>query len=120
FDAYNFVTDIFKSAKKSILIIDNYIDDSVLIHLSDISPDVKVKILTKSISEKLKQAIGKFSAQYFPVEVELFKKSHDRFIIVDNSVVYHFGASLKDLGKKWFAFSRYDKSALELMSRLVE
>ena len=118
FDAYNFVSDLFRSAKKSILIIDNYIDDSVLVHLTAISKGVKVKILTKSISDKLGLDIKKFSSQYFPIEAKVFTLAHDRFIIIDNKDVYHFGASLKDLGKKWFAFSKIEKSDIELLTKL--
>jgi len=118
FDAYNFVSGLFRSAIKSILIIDNYIDDSVLVHLTAISKGVKVKILTKSISDKLALDILKFSSQYFPIEAEVFTLAHDRFIIIDDKDVYHFGASLKDLGKKWFAFSKIEKSDMELLSKL--
>jgi hypothetical protein len=118
FDAYKFVSDVFRSARESIVIIDNYIDNTVLLHLIDISRNVNVKILTKSISEKLKQDINKFEKQYFPVEVKVFKRSHDRFIIIDEKDVYHFGASLKDLGKKWFAFSKFDKDAFQLMEEI--
>jgi len=118
FDAYNFVSDLFRSATKSILIIDNYIDDSVLVHLTAVSKGVKVKILTKSISDKLALDIQKFSSQYFPIEAKVFTLAHDRFIIIDDKDVYHFGASLKDLGKKWFAFSKIEKSDMELLSKL--
>ena len=118
FDAYKFVSDIFRSAKKSILIIDNYIDNSVLVHLTEIRKNVNVKILTKSISDKLKSDIDKFKKQYFSIEVKVFKRSHDRFIIVDEKDVYHFGASLKDLGKKWFAFSKFDKDVFKIMNKI--
>ncbi|HQO09040.1 MAG TPA: ORF6N domain-containing protein [Clostridiales bacterium] len=118
FDAYKFVSDLFRSTKSSILIIDNYIDDSVLIHLTVVSKSVKVKILTKSISDKLVLDIKKFSEQYYPIEAKVFTLAHDRFIIIDDKDVYHFGASLKDLGKKWFVFSKIEKSDMELLSRL--
>jgi len=118
FDAYNFVSDLFRSATKSILIIDNYIDDSVLVHLTAIDKGVKVRILTKSISDKLELDIKKFSEQYFPIEAKVFTLAHDRFIIIDDKDVYHFGASLKDLAKKWFAFSKIEKSDMELLSKL--
>ncbi|NOR44279.1 MAG: ORF6N domain-containing protein [Candidatus Delongbacteria bacterium] len=118
FDAYKFVSDIFRSAKKSILIIDNYIDNTVLVHLSDVKKNINVKILTKSISDKLKLNIDKFEKQYFSIEVKVFKLSHDRFIIIDEKDIYHFGASLKDLGKKWFAFSKFDKDAFRLMDKI--
>jgi hypothetical protein len=109
---------LLRSAKKSILIIDNYIDDSVLVHLTAVAKGVKVKIFTKSISEKLELDIRKFSLQYFPIEAKVFTLAHDRFIIIDDKDVYHFGASLKDLGKKWFAFSKIEKSDMELLSKL--
>ena len=118
FDAYKFVSDLFRSASKSILIIDNFIDDSVLVHLTKIAEGVKVKILTKSISDQLALDVKKFSSQYFPIEIIAFTHAHDRFIIIDNKDVYHLGASLKDLGKKWFAFSKIEKSDMELLGKL--
>jgi phage regulator Rha-like protein len=118
FDAYKFVSDLFRSAMKSILIIDNYIDDSVLVHLTKVAKNVKVKILTKSISDQLALDVKKFNSQYFPIEVIAFTHAHDRFIIIDNKDVYHVVASLKDLGKKWFAFSKIEKSDMELLGRL--
>ena len=118
FDAYKFVSDIFRSAKKSILIIDNYIDNTVLVHLTDVKKNVNVKILTRIISDKLKLDIEKFKKQHLSIEVKVFNRSHDRFIIIDEKEVYHFGASLKDLGKKWFAFSKFDKEALRLMDKI--
>jgi len=118
FDAYKFVSDLFRRAKKSILIIDNYIDDSVLVHLTKVSKCVKVKILTKVISDQLALDVKKFNSQYFPIEVIVFAHAHDRFIIIDNKDVYHLGASLKDLGKKWFAFSKIEKSDMELLGKL--
>jgi len=118
FDAYNFVSDLFRNATKSILIIDNYIDDSVLVHITAVAKGVKVKILTKSISDKLALDLHRFREQYFPVEAKVFTLAHDRFIIIDDKDVYHFGASLKDLGKKWFAFSKIEKADMELLSKL--
>ncbi|MCK5760715.1 MAG: ORF6N domain-containing protein [Candidatus Delongbacteria bacterium] len=115
FKAYKFVSDIFRTAKSSIVIIDNYIDDTVLTHLTKKNKNVKVKILTKSISKQLKLDIAKFEKEFFAIEVKVFKKSHDRFIIIDDEVVYHFGASLKDLGKKLFAFSKFDIDALKIL-----
>ncbi len=120
FDAYKFVSDLFRRAEKSVLIVDNYIDDTVLVHLVKVNKNVKVTILTRSVSPQLKLDIEKFSGQYFPVEVRIFKKSHDRFIIIDDMDVYHFGASLKDLGKKWFGFSKFGIEAVELLSKLNE
>ena len=118
FDAYKFVADLIRTAKKSITIIDNYIDDTVLTHLTKINNGVKVTIFTKTISKQLALDIKKFNAQYPPIEIREFKNSHDRFIIIDNKTVYHFGASLKDLGKKWFAFSKMDIGAIDMLARL--
>jgi len=118
FDAYKFVSDLFRSAKESIMIIDNFIDDSVLVHLTKVSKNVQVKILTKSVSDQLALDVKKFNSQYFPIEIIAFTHAHDRFIIIDDKYVYHVGASLKDLGKKWFAFSKIEKADMKLLSRL--
>ncbi len=118
FDAYKFVSDIFRKAKKSIIIIDNYIDDTVLIHLTKKKKGVKVTIYTDNISEQLKLDIKKFNKQYPIMKVKELKKFHDRFIIIDENTVYHFGASLKDLGKKCFAFSKMDINAIEILKKL--
>ena len=118
FDAYKYVCDIVKSADKSISIIDNYVDESVLILLSKRKKGVKAKIYTKKISAQLKLDVKKFNEQYDPVEVVEFENSHDRFIVIDEKVIYHFGASLKDLGKKWFGFSKMEVEAVEMLSRL--
>lgn len=118
FDAYKFVSDIIRTADKSIILVDNYIDDSVLMLFSKRKKDVMVTIFTKDISKQLSLDLTKFNLQYQPIERKEFKQSHDRFLIIDNKEVYHFGASLKDLGKKWFAFSRFDREALNLLNRL--
>jgi phage regulator Rha-like protein len=118
YDAYNFVSKIVKSAKKSILIIDNYVDDSVLTILSKRKSGVKASIYTKKISAQLKLDVKKFNEQYEAVEVLEFDNSHDRFIVIDEKIIYHFGASLKDLGKKWFGFSKMEIEAVEMLSRL--
>lgn len=118
FDAYRFLSDLFRSAERSIVIIDNFIDDTVLVHLLKRREGVKVLLLTKRISRSLLLDIEKFNKQYPAMEYREFKSSHDRFIIIDGSDVYHFGASLKDLGKKWFAFSKMDIGTLDLLSRL--
>jgi hypothetical protein len=118
YDAYNFVSNIVKSAEKSVLIIDNYVDDSVLTILSKRKSGVKAWIYTKNISAQLKLDVKKFNEQYEPVEVLEFDNSHDRFIVIDEKVIYHFGASLKDLGKKWFGFSKMEIEAVEMLSRL--
>lgn len=106
FDAYKFATDLIKSARRSLLLIDNYVDESVLLMLSKRQPGVKATIYTQCITPQLQLDIEKFNKQYPPVIVRTCKQSHDRFLIVDDTEVYHIGASLKDLGKKWFAFSK--------------
>ena len=118
FDAWKFAADLVKSAKKSIVLIDNYIDDSVLHLLAKRNKGVEVKIFTSKISPELKKDIEKFNAQYEPVKVKIFSKSHDRFLIIDNETVYHIGASLKDLAKKWFAFSKIELNATEMINKL--
>ena len=118
FDAYKFLSDLFRLAKNSIIIIDNYIDDTVLTHLAKRRENVKVSILTRTISKQLILDVRKFNEQYPVIEIKEFKNAHDRFIIIDKNTVYHFGASLKDLGKKWFAFSKMDIGALEMLGRL--
>ena len=118
FDAYVFVSEIFKNAKSEIILIDNYIDESVLIQLSKRNPNVTATIYTKKISQQLLLDLDKHNKQYPPIQIKLFTNSHDRFIIIDNSELYHIGASLKDLGKKWFAFSRFDSLAGSLLYML--
>lgn len=118
YDAYKFVSDIVKSAKSSIQIIDNYIDDTVITLLSKKRNEVCCEIYTKSISKQLKLDIKKFNQQYKNLTAQVFNKSHDRFIIIDNKTVYHFGASLKDLGKKWFAFSKMEKESVTIIKEL--
>ena len=120
FDAYRFVSDLFRSARESIVIIDNYLDDSVLTHLTKRGKDVKVTLLTRKKSRALAQDVKKFNEQYPPIELREFRNAHDRFIIIDNATVYHFGASLKDLGKKWFAFSKMDIGAAGMLTKLEE
>jgi len=118
FDAYQFVSDLIRTANESVILIDNYIDDTVLTLLAKRKKSVTVKILTKTISKQLAMDVKKYNSQYPPVEIKKFKYAHDRFIIIDNKEVFHFGASLKDLGKKWFAFSKLEKDAFRLMERL--
>ena len=118
FDSYKFVSDIIRTANNSIILIDNYIDDSVLILFNKRNKDVKLTILTKDITKQLLLDVSKYNLQYPIIELKEFDKSHDRFLIIDNEKVYHIGASLKDLGKKWFAFSKLDKEALKLLDRL--
>jgi len=118
FDAYVFVSDLVKSAKKSIVLIDNYVDETVLLLLSKRNNSVKVTIYTQKITPQFQLDINKHNAQYEPIGVEIEKKSHDRFLIIDENQVYHLGASVKDLGKKWFAFSRLHIDANSILSRL--
>jgi hypothetical protein len=118
FDAYTFVSGIIRKAKESIILIDNYIDDSVLILLSKRQADVQAIIYTKNITATLSNDISKHNTQYPSITVKEFHKSHDRFLIIDNNDIYHFGASLKDLGKKWCAFSKFDKEAVRLLEKL--
>lgn len=118
FDSYKFVSDIIRTASTSIVLIDNYVDDSVLTLLSKRNKNVPVTIFTKDISKQLSLDVAKYNSQYPLIEVKEFTQSHDRFIIIDNKEVYHFGASLKDLGKKWFAFSKFDKEAFKLLDKL--
>ena len=118
FDAYAFVCDLIKSAENSIILIDNYIDESVLTLLSKRNRSCKAVIFTKDITKQLKLDIEKHNAQYPEINVNIFELSHDRFLIIDNKQVYHIGASLKDLGKKWFAFSKMDIDSLNIIERL--
>jgi hypothetical protein len=120
FDAYKFVSGLIRKAEKSILLIDNYIDDTILDLFTKKKKTVKVTILTKRISKEMMRDLEKFNAQYAAIEIKEFNDSHDRFIIIDHEDVYHIGASLKDLGKKWFAFSKFDKTALQLLQKLHE
>ena len=119
FDAYQFVSDLIRTARKSIILIDNYIDDGVLTVLSKANKKVQITILTKTISKQLALDVIKYNEQYPAITIKEFHNSHDRFLIIDGKTVYHFGASLKDLGKKWFAFSKFDKDAFKLLERLA-
>ena len=108
FDAYAFVSDIIRSAGSSIILLDNYVDDTVLTLLGKRKNNVTAAILTKSISNQLRLDLQRYNSQYPAIDIEIFSDAHDRFLIIDNTELYHIGASLKDLGKKWFAFSRMD------------
>lgn len=108
FDAYAFVSDAIRTAQSSIILIDNYVDDTVLTLLGKKNNNVTATIYTKSVSNQLRLDLQRYNSQYPPIEVEIFSNAHDRFLIIDNTELYHIGASLKDLGKKWFAFSRMD------------
>ena len=115
FDAYTFVSDLVRSAKKRIVLFDNYVDDTVLTMLDKRGENVSAIIITKAVSSKLELDLAKHNAQYRPIEIKKFDKVHDRFLCID-STVYHIGASLKDLGKKWFAFSKMEMEAEGLLS----
>ena len=113
FDAYELASRIIRSAKKSIVLIDNYIDETTLTHLTKKHKGVKVVLYAKNIQKQLTLDVKKADEQYGNFEVKSFSKSHDRFLIIDDTEIYHLGASLKDLGKKWFAFSKMDKNSVE-------
>ena len=120
FDAYAFVCDIIRNAKTSIILLDNYVDDTVLTLLGKRNTNVTAMIYTKTISNLLQLDLQRYNSQYPPIEIELFSDAHDRFLIIDDVELYHIGASLKDLGKKWFAFSRMDIEVgrmLQLLNR---
>lgn len=118
FDAYTFVSDLIRKAKKSIVLMDNYVDDTVLTLLTKRQKNVSAEIYTKNVSKKLELDLEKHNAQYPLIKIKEFKRVHDRFLILDDNDVYHFGASLKDLGKSIFAFSKLDRSALSMLESL--
>ena len=118
FDAYSFVSKLVRKAKTSIVLVDNYVDDSVLTMLSKRKKGVSAKIYCKRITKQLRLDLEKYNKQYPPVEIIPFDAAHDRFLILDEIAVYHIGASLKDLGKKWFAFSKIEKDALKVIDQL--
>ena len=117
FDAHAFISDLIRAAKKSIVLIDNYIDDTVLKLLDKRAQKVKATIYTKQISPTLQTDINLHNAQYEPIDVQVFADSHDRFLMIDETV-YHIGASLKDLGKKWFAFNKMEIDSTTLLSKM--
>ena len=117
FDAYSFASNLIREAKKSIVLIDNYVDDSVLTMLDKRAKGVSAEIYTLPLSAQLKLDIKRHNAQYAPISVKTFTRAHDRFLCIDDTV-YHIGASLKDLGKKWFAFSKMEITAKELLTNV--
>ena len=117
FDTYAFVSDLIRSAKKSIVLFDNYVDYTVLAMLDKRQEKVSATIYTQKVKQQLTLDLAKHNAQYQPIEVKQFDKVHDRFLCIDNTV-YHIGASLKDLGKKWFAFSKMEMKTKELLSNM--
>lgn len=118
FDAYKFVSGLIRKANKSIFLIDNYIDETVLDLLTKKKKNVAATIFTNRITKAMLLDVEKFNSQYSILELKKFTKAHDRFLIIDDKHVYHFGASLKDLGKKWFAFSKFDKEVFSLLENL--
>jgi len=120
FDAYVFIADIIKNAEKSIQLIDNYIDESVLLILTKRKKNVKAIIYTKNSSKQLLLDLKKHNEQYPEIEIKILNESHDRFLIIDQKELYHIGASLKDLGKKWFAFSRMNSLIEELLKKIIQ
>lgn len=117
FEAYIFINDLLKTAKDEIILLDNYIDETILTLFSKYA-NIKVKIYTHTITKQLKLDFQKYQTQYKNIELKEFKNSHDRFLIIDKNEIYHLGASLKDLGKKWFAFSKFDINSLDLLKKL--
>jgi len=118
YDAYVFVANLIRKASKSIVLIDNYIDDTILSQFIKRTKGVRFTIYTRSISKQFELDISKHNAQYEPVVVKELKQVHDRFLVIDETELYHIGASLKDLGKSWFAFSRMDSETIELLNQL--
>lgn len=118
YDAWSFVSGLIKSASKSIILIDNYIDDSVLTLFSKRNENVDAIIYTQKTSKQFQLDLAKYNAQYETIDVKIFTKSHDRFLIIDEKELYLIGASLKDLGKKWFAFAKMNADINEIIKRL--
>ena len=120
YDAYSFVSELVKSAKQRIILIDNYVDESVLTLLDKREDTVSAIIYTQQISRQLRLDVERHNSQYPPIEISVFRRSHDRFLCIDDTV-YHVGASIKDLGKKWFAFSKMeDFKPEELVAKINE
>jgi hypothetical protein len=118
FDAYVFANDLIKSAKKSIILIDNYIDESTLLMLSKRNPKCNATIYTQKLTAQLQLDLAKYNEQYPRIDIKTLKTSHDRFLILDRKEVYHIGASLKDLGKKWFGFSKLNEFLPSFLEKL--
>jgi hypothetical protein len=118
YDAHAFASRLVRGARKSIILIDNYMDETVLTLLSKRTPGVPVTLFTRKVTPQLLLDVEKHNAQYPTVQIRHLRDAHDRFLILDDKTVYHLGASLKDLGKKWFAFSRFDHAAAGMLERL--
>lgn len=120
YDAYAFVNGLIKKASNSIVLIDNYVDDTVITQLTKKQKGVAAYVLSKNPSKKLQLDVQKANAQYPTLKAIAFDKAHDRFLIIDQKEVYHIGASLKDLGKKWFAFSRLEVGSVTILQSIKE
>ena len=118
FDAYVFMADLIKKARQSIILIDNYIDESVFTILSKRSPNVTAVVYTKSLNAQVQLDLKKHNQQYPEIKVKILGNSHDRFLVIDERELYHIGSSLKDIGKKWFTFSRMDSFTNEVLNKL--
>jgi len=117
FDAHTFISDLIRSAKSSIMLIDNYIDDTTLTLFAK-NQNIKVTLFTHTITKQLQNDLNKYNSQYNEIVLKTFKNSHDRFLIIDDGEIYHIGASLKDLGNKWFGFSKFESDSFGLAERL--
>ena len=117
FDAYAFAADLIKSARKSVVLIDNYVNESTLLMLSKRGEGVTATVYTAKVDKRLQLDLKRHNEEYPPIELAEYKQAHDRFLLIDTDV-YHIGASLKDLGKKWFAFARLHLDAKELLDRI--
>ena len=117
YDAYSFVLDLIRGVENEIMLIDNYVDDTVLTLFSKV-PNIKIIVYTNTISKQLKLDFEKYSKQYDNITLKIFPSSHDRFLILDKKEIFHIGASLKDLGKKWFAFSKINLEISQIIERL--
>jgi len=120
FDAYVFVVGLIKKARNNIILIDNYVDETVLTLLAKRDEKVRATIYTKSIAKQLQLDLQKHNSQYPEIKIHEFKEAHDRFLIIDETELYHFGASLKDLGKKWFTFSKMDSFVKNVLYKLKQ
>lgn len=119
FDAYTLMSNLLRGAKRRIVLIDNYIDDTVFVQLDKRNPDVSATIYTPGVSKTLRQDLQRHNSQYAPIEIRTYRKAHDRFLIIDDDV-YHIGASIKDLGKKLFAFSKMEAMPADAMLRHLQ
>ena len=119
FEAYHLVSEIFRGANKDIILIDNFVDDQILSLLSKRKMGVSATIYTRQISKTFQLDLNKYNGQYPEISVRVMEVSHDRFLVIDQKILYHFGASLKDLGKKWFAFSRMDDFCQHILKQLT-